>query len=283
MDQLDGFIHQTRVGAVKNQGQPPGEAGIGWGERFRRAPIFFLFRADPTVAQTVTPFDQGYRRQQGFPVIGGGIDGSLCVCPFPNGSRNLPPGGTERQRTEEFGEVRGWHHGDKVSADPQRKAELRVILGNTRDQMKIPFCLSLLIFPVILSAQTSLDGLWEGTMTVGGIYSDQALPMQLYITTDGTKIQGRSYVTLPDGEVLRMDLSGHLYGDRSLQLMEINFAGDENNDIMPEFNRQYQIVFKPDLWDSQLRGFWQEVSEETFSDTRRRGRMVLRKNKGERA
>jgi hypothetical protein len=134
-----------------------------------------------------------------------------------------------------------------------------------------------------LPAQASLNGLWEGTMTVGGIYSNEALPMQLYITVDGPKIEGRSYVTLPDGEILQMHLSGYLYGDRSISLTEVRFIGDGDNAIIPEFNRQYQILYKPDIWNSELRGFWQEVTDATFKDTRRRGRMVLRKHKGERA
>ena len=142
---------------------------------------------------------------------------------------------------------------------------------------------TLLLSPLLLTAQLSIDGLWEGTMTIGGIYSNEALPMQLHITTDGTTINGRSYVTLPDGEILRMELRGYFYGDRSMQLTEVSFAGDEENDIMPLFNRQYQIIYRPDLWSSELRGFWQEVSDFTFSDTRRRGRMVLHRKKAKSA
>ena len=143
--------------------------------------------------------------------------------------------------------------------------------------------LTLFLLPLALSAQTSLEGLWEGTMTVGGIYSDEALPMQLYITIEDQVITGRSYVTLPDGKVLRMDLSGQYYHDRSFSLVEINFVGDPENKIIPEFNRQYQIVYKPDLWDSVLKGYWQEITPQTFHETRRRGRMLLRKRKDERA
>ena len=139
--------------------------------------------------------------------------------------------------------------------------------------------LSLLLFPLLLSAQSKIDGLWEGTMTIGGIYSSEALPMQLYITTEGNEVKGRSYVTLPNGQILRMDLSGYYYGDRSMKLEEVAFAGDAQNEIMPEFNRQYQIVYRPDLWDSELRGFWQEVTDLTFSETRRMGRMTLKKQK----
>ena len=143
--------------------------------------------------------------------------------------------------------------------------------------------LSLFLLPTLLIAQTSLDGLWEGTMTVGGIYSNEALPMQLYITSEGNQITGRSYVTLPSGEVLRMDLRGQLYGDRSISLVEVSFAGDAENEVMPEFNRQYQILYRPDLYDSELKGYWQEITDLTFSNTRRMGRMVLKKQKAERA
>ena len=142
---------------------------------------------------------------------------------------------------------------------------------------------SLFLLPTLLLAQTSLDGLWEGTMTVGGIYSNEALPMQLYITSEGNQITGRSYVTLPSGEVLRMDLEGQLYGDRSISLVEVSFAGDAENEVMPEFNRQYQILYRPDLYDSELKGYWQEVTDLTFSNTRRMGRMLLKKQKAERA
>ncbi|MFT4750740.1 MAG: hypothetical protein ACI92C_001604 [Neolewinella sp.] len=146
----------------------------------------------------------------------------------------------------------------------------------------------ILLFPFVLMlafalpAQNTLDGTWEGFMTVGGIYSDQQLPMQLYLTSEGSEVKGRSYVQLPDGSTLRMDLEGHRYRDLSISLIETDFAGDATNDIMPEFNRQYQIIFKPDLWDPHLRGFWQEETEEAFLPKRRRGRMRLtrRKTKG---
>ena len=116
-------------------------------------------------------------------------------------------------------------------------------------------------------------------MTVGGIYSSEALPMQLFLTKDGHRVEGRSYVTLPDGEVLRMDLRGVIYGDLSLQLTEVAFAGDAANAILPQFNRQYQIEYRPDLYDSELRGFWQEVTEEMAKPGRQRGRMRLRKSR----
>ncbi len=126
---------------------------------------------------------------------------------------------------------------------------------------------------------SNLDGMWEGTMVVGGIYSNEQLPMQLYLTTKGAYIEGRSFVQLPTGGTLRMDLQGQLHGDMSISMVEVKFAGDPENDVMPEFNRQYQIAFKDDLWNPRLVGFWQEVTDEVFGPNRQRGKMVLTKKK----
>lgn len=143
--------------------------------------------------------------------------------------------------------------------------------------------LRLLILPLLmmtgLATAQGLSGTWEGTMTIGGIYSDEALPMQLYLTSENRVVKGRSYVQLPDGSTLRMDLEGRAYGDGSIRLLETSFAGDEFNERLPKFNRKYQIIFKDDLWNPVLFGFWQEIKEEIFDPSRRRGRMTLRKRK----
>ena len=142
---------------------------------------------------------------------------------------------------------------------------------------RLLYLLILLLPATPATAQATLDGSWEGFMMVGGIYSGEELPMQLYLTTEGRVVTGRSYVQLPDGSTLRMDLKGRLHGDMSLTLIETGFGGDPNNDVMPEFARQYQIIFKPDLWDARLRGYWQEQTKEVFGPDRRRGRMRLKR------
>lgn len=138
---------------------------------------------------------------------------------------------------------------------------------------------SLLLTSPFLDAQSNLNGTWEGFMTIGGIYSNEALPMQLYLTSNKGVIEGRSYVQLPDGSTLRMDLAGELYRDGSIHLLETAFAGDEFNERLPKFNRKYQIIFRDDIWNPELIGFWQEIKEEIFAPKRRRGRMTLTKRK----
>ena len=143
-----------------------------------------------------------------------------------------------------------------------------------------------LLIPLLLctraSAQSSrLDGLWEGTMVIGGLDGAEKLPMQLYLKTTGRKVEGRSYVQLPDGSTLRMDLRGTYFRDGSMELKEVAFAGDPTNELMPEFNRQYQIVLSDDIWAPILNGYWQEVTKEVFKSDRRLGRMNLVRRKAE--
>lgn len=130
-------------------------------------------------------------------------------------------------------------------------------------------------------AQKGLEGLWEGHITRGGIYTNNQLPFQIYLSVKGKQVEGRSYVNTEDGKTLQMELRGQLYQDHSMQLKEVKFVGDEHNPFFPKFNRQYQIRWKRDLWDAQLEGFWQEVTDETFGSFRERGRLLLRKKKGE--
>ena len=136
---------------------------------------------------------------------------------------------------------------------------------------------SLYIVPAVTTAQTSLDGAWEGEMIVGGIYGTERLPVQMFITLDDGMVTGRTYIKLPDGELVQMNLTGRMYRDRSMEMVETDYVGSEDNAYFPLFNRQYQLIYKPDLFDSELQGFWQEVTEDTFNKFRKRGRMRLRK------
>lgn len=130
-----------------------------------------------------------------------------------------------------------------------------------------------------LVGQKTLEGQWEGHITTGGIYSGEQLPMQIFFTIKGSRIEGRTYVKIGQGQVIQMDLVGRLYSDNSIQFEETKFVGDEHNDYFPKFNRQYQLMWKRDLWDASLTGFWQEVTEETFHNFRERGRITLKKVK----
>ncbi len=130
-----------------------------------------------------------------------------------------------------------------------------------------------------LSAQNhlKLEGLWRGTMTIGGIESTEKLRFELYLKKDGKRLRGRSYLYLNETKTLEMDVSGKLYGDRSLYLEEWKFIPRRGSQIAPAFNRKYQMIFTRSIWKSSLEGFWQEITEIPFDTRRERGRIELKK------
>ncbi len=128
-------------------------------------------------------------------------------------------------------------------------------------------------------SQKGLEGVWEGTITIGGIYSNHTLPIQIYLTVNGSQVEGRSYVKTGEETTIQMHLQGRLYRDNSIQLTEVEFVGDAFNEYFPKFNRQYQLIWKRDLWNAGLNGYWQEVTDRTFHKFRQRGRLTLTKQK----
>ncbi len=144
-------------------------------------------------------------------------------------------------------------------------------------------CLVLFLFmmlPHSVCAQAAtLQGQWEGTITIGGIQSEQGLPFELFLYRDGKRLWGRSYVHLDGRRIIAMDLEGFLYQDQSVGLREVKFGGATDNDLYPPFNRQYQLIFRRSFDDGTLNGYWQEMRSDSFHEKRRRGRILLEKKK----
>lgn len=131
--------------------------------------------------------------------------------------------------------------------------------------------------------QHRLDGLYEGTLTRGGIYSKEGLRFELLLEVKGNKVKGRSYIHISENEVIEMDIRGILYNDRSIYLEDTNFVSQTDSEITPPFNRKYQLVFNRSIWDSTLEGYWQEIRTDVFHEKRHRGRIFLKKVGGSKA
>ena len=140
-----------------------------------------------------------------------------------------------------------------------------------------------LLFATQIFAQHRLEGLWEGTMTRGGIYSDQGYKFELLIEIEGSQIKGRSYVYLSDEEVIEMDVTGKIYGDRSIYFEDIEFISQQDAELFPPFNRKYQLVYHRSIWKNTMEGYWQEIRKEVFHEKRKRGRIFLTKVSGKKA
>lgn len=141
------------------------------------------------------------------------------------------------------------------------------------------FCLVSLSFAFAQSG--ALEGLWKGTMTLGGLNSNEKVKFELFLKKENSKLIGRSYLYLNDGRVIEMEVKGTLYGDLSLYLREsefIPFPGLEGEEP-PSFNRKYQLLYMPSIWNTKMEGFWQEITGESFNENRKLGRIKLKKMK----
>lgn len=132
---------------------------------------------------------------------------------------------------------------------------------------------------IFLSAQSRYDGLWEGELTYGGIYSEESYRFQMWLQYDGTSLKGRSYVFLSKDEVIEMEIRGVLYGDLSIYLSDTSFMPAEGSELMPPFYRKYQLLYKRSIWETALEGYWQEIVDSPMYEKRARGRIKLQKVK----
>ena len=134
-----------------------------------------------------------------------------------------------------------------------------------------------LLFSLSLAAQLEFEGLWEGTITVGGIQSTKGYPVQVYFERQGKKISGRSYVYLSETRVIEMNLSGYLYDDLSVYIDEVEYINRNGDSYVPPFLRKYQLMWNRSINGSSLNGYWQEIRQEIFDAKRERGRIFLKR------
>ena len=137
------------------------------------------------------------------------------------------------------------------------------------------------MLPSLLVGQKGLEGLWEGTITLGGIHSTEkkTLKYELYLKKKGRRWQGKSIIYLENGETIETDIKGRFYEDRSMYFKDIAFAPKTNDQERPSFFRKYQLVYNRSIWSSELNGYWQENVFGPFEKKRRQGRIFLKKVK----
>lgn len=136
---------------------------------------------------------------------------------------------------------------------------------------------SFLLFSLSLTAQLEFEGLWEGTITVGGIQSTKGYPVQVYFERQGKKVTGRSYVYLSETRIIEMNLSGQLYNDLSVYIDEVAYVNRNGDSYIPPFLRKYQLMWNRSINGSSMNGYWQEIRQEIFDSQRERGRIFLKK------
>ncbi|MDX1941580.1 MAG: hypothetical protein SFU99_13565 [Saprospiraceae bacterium] len=132
---------------------------------------------------------------------------------------------------------------------------------------------------LLLSSQSRYDGLWEGELTYGGIYSEQSYRFQMWLEADGGDIKGRSYVFLSEDKVIEMEIRGRLYSDLSIYLLDTAFVPAAGSELVPSFYRKYQLLFKRSIWETALEGYWQEIIDSPLDEHREKGRIKVQRVK----
>jgi len=143
------------------------------------------------------------------------------------------------------------------------------------------FILQFTLLKEYLFGQDFLEGSWKGKYTFG-IHSDHGYPFEIFIRIKGRKITGRSYLVTPDKKKVEMDVSGYLFQDLSFVLEETSMVKSPET-IENSFFRKYQLRFKGDIWTKNLEGFWQEIMDDNFNKTRKVGKILLTKEKDNKA
>lgn len=144
--------------------------------------------------------------------------------------------------------------------------------------------LPLLLLCLPAQAQLKLDGLWEGTLTTGGLESTSGYRLEVYLERKGrSQVVGRTYVHLSPTRIVEMRFEGRMYTDFSVYIDEVEFIS-EGDDFVPDFLRKYQLQWNRSLNGSTLNGYWQEIRDRKMLDEERsRGRVFLRKVKSYKA
>lgn len=141
--------------------------------------------------------------------------------------------------------------------------------------MKTLFTASFLLLLVNLQAQSQhVSGLWEGFL----VLNQQRYPieMNLHVKHNG-KLNGFTSISLPNGKIVEMKVRGQLHMDRSVTVREFKIINEDELEDVDWYRRNFQLVFKRDLWEMTLDGYWQEQVPHMVNDKTKIGRIFLKK------
>lgn len=140
--------------------------------------------------------------------------------------------------------------------------------------MKYLFTLFLCLSFFIGNAQT-VDGTWEGTITLERPAPQTEHKFQLVLKREGKKVKGTAYIFYEDQPVA-MDLSGEYFYDRSMRLFNHNVLYPNQQPDKEKHIRKYQIMYKRSIFGDKIEGYWQEKNDPIFAQYRK-GRVYLKR------
>lgn len=135
----------------------------------------------------------------------------------------------------------------------------------------------MLVGSTTLVGQTELEGLWEGTLSIGGLDTNRGYPVQIYIVRKGRQLTARTYISIAPNRIIEMEAQGWLYSDNSVAFNEATYIPKANDGYTPPYMRKYQLLWHRSIGGSTLTGYWQEIHDEVFHHKRAGGRISLKK------
>jgi hypothetical protein len=134
---------------------------------------------------------------------------------------------------------------------------------------------SYLLLLTNLNAQSQLiSGLWDGHLVLN--QQKYTIEMNINVKNNG-KLNGFTSVSLPDGRVVEMKIRGQLHMDRSVTVREFRIVNKDELEDVDWYKRNFQLMFKRDLWQMTLEGYWQEQIPQMVDEKTRIGRVFLKK------
>ena len=132
----------------------------------------------------------------------------------------------------------------------------------------------LFFFSPLQSQSKHVSGQWDGFM----VLNQQKYPIEMNIHVKGKgKIAGFTSVGLPDGNVIEMKIKGQLHYDRSVTVREIKIVNKEELQEIEWYRKNFQLVFKRDLWEMTMEGYWQEQIPQILDENSKKGKIYLKK------
>ena len=126
----------------------------------------------------------------------------------------------------------------------------------------------------------SVNGTWEGTITLERPTPKKEYKFQLILKKEGKKVKGTSYIFYEDQPVA-MDLSGHYFYDRSMRLFNHQVLYPTENINKEKHIRKYQLMYKRSAFKKDvIEGYWQEKNDPIFAKYRK-GRIYLKRVKND--
>lgn len=139
-------------------------------------------------------------------------------------------------------------------------------------QMKHLLTFTLLLFiSTTINAQQYLPGLWAGTLT----QENQEYRVEIFLIRKRQKLTGRSYIYLPDGQIVEGEIKGKLHQDLSMNIYDMKIVRPDvlNNSV--HFPRHFQLLYRRSFDEMKLTGYWQDWHHSAGDPDRKQGKIVL--------